>query len=205
MVWATPGNIITTNIDSDGDSIKDARPNIKSAFDELSNIANNAKVSWTPVYELGGGEPFTSISYSTQTGNYIKMGAIIFWEFKLVANITIDTNNGADLSSYNADLFVGGLPVNPSSVQTYLGRVTAGSGFLNNQATSGTMADTAPGILQVDTTGTRLKIGGSIANNEDYSSALKFASGSNVTNIGSLPSAAAANNVTIAGNGWYMV
>ena len=204
MVWATPGNIITTNVDSDSDSIKDARPNIKSAFDELSNIANNAKVSWTPAFELSAGS-FTSISYSTQTGNYIKMGAIIFWEFKVVANITIDTSNGSNLTAYNADLTIGGLPVNPSSVQTYLGRVTAGSGFQNNQATSSTMADIAPGILQVDTTGTRLKIGGSIANNEDYSSTLKFANGSNVTNIGSLPSAAAANNVTIAGNGWYMV
>ena len=80
MVWATPGNIITTNVDNDSDSIKDARPNIKSAFDELSNIANNAKVSWTPAYELSAGS-FTNISYSTQIGNYIKMGAIIFWEF----------------------------------------------------------------------------------------------------------------------------
>jgi hypothetical protein len=67
------------------------------------------------------------------------------------------------------------------------------------------MSDTAPGTLQVDTTGTRLKIGSSILNNEDYSSTLEFASGSNVTNIGSLPSGAAQNNVTIAGNGWYMV
>jgi hypothetical protein len=204
MVWATPGNIITTNVDNDSDSIKDARPNIKSAFDELSNIANNAKVSWTPAYELSAGS-FTNISYSTQTGNYIKMGAIIFWEFKVVADITIDTNNGADLTAYNADLKIGGLPVNPSSVQTYHGRVTEAANFLGNKATSSTMSDTSPGTLQVDTTGTRLKIGSSILNNEDYSSTLEFASGSNVTNIGSLPSGAAQNNVTIAGNGWYMV
>lgn len=204
MVWATPGNIITTNVDNDSDSIKDARPNIKSAFDELSNIANNAKVSWTPAFELSAGS-FTSISYSTQTGNYIKMGAIIFWEFKVVANITIDAENGSNLTAYNADLKIGGLPVNPSSVQTYHGRVTEAANFLGNQATSSTMSDTAPGTLQVDTTGTRLKIGSSILNNEDYSSTLKFASGSNVTNIGSLPSAAAQNNVTLAGNGWYMV
>ena len=204
MVWATPGNIITTNVDNDSDSIKDARPNIKSAFDELSNIANNAKVSWTPAFELSAGS-FTSISYSTQTGNYIKMGAIIFWEFKVVANITIDAENGSNLTAYNADLKIGGLPVNPSSVQTYHGRVTEAANFLSNQATSSTMSATAPGTLQVDTTGTRLKIGSSILNNEDYSSTLKFASGSNVTNIGSLPSAAAQNNVTLAGNGWYMV
>ena len=204
MVWATPGNIITTNIDNDGDSIKDARPNIKSAFDELSNIANNTKVSWTPAFELSAGS-FTSISYSTQTGNYIKMGAIIFWEFKVVANITIEAENGSNLTAYNADLKLGGLPVNPSSVQTYHGRITAGSGFANNQATSGTMDTTTPGTLQVDTTGTRIKIGNAIANNQDYASTLKFASGSNVTNIGSLPSAAAQNNVTLAGNGWYMV
>ena len=204
MVWATPGNISTTNLDADSDSVKLARADIKTAFDELSNIANNTKTSWTPAFQLGAGS-FTSISYSTQTGNYIRMGAIVFYEFKVVANITIDTSNGSNLTAYNADLTIGGLPVNPSSVQNYVGRVTAGANFANNQATSSTMTGTTPGIIQVDTTGTRLKIGDQILNNEDYSSSLKFASGSNVTNIGSLPSAAAQTNVTLAGNGWYMV
>ena len=204
MVWATPGNISTTNLDSNGDSPSLARADIKTAFDELSNIANNTKVSWTPAFELSAGS-FTSISYSTQTGNFIQMGAIVFYEFKVVANITIDTSNGSNLTAYNADLFLGGLPANPSSVQTYQGRVTEAANFTSNQATSDTMGDITPGTIQVDTTGTRLKIGSTISSNEDFATNLKFASGSNVTNIGSLPSAAAQNNVTLAGNGWYMV
>lgn len=204
MVWATPGNISTTNLDANTDSPSLARADIKTAFDELSNIANNTKTSWTPAFELSAGS-FTSISYSTQSGNYIRMGAIVFYEFKVVANITIDTSNGSNLTAYNADLKLGGLPVNPSSVQTYQGRVTESANFTSNQATSDTMGDTTPGTIQVDTTGTRLKIGSTMSNNEDFATNLKFASGSNVTNTGSLPSGAAQNNVTLAGNGWYMV
>ena len=133
------------------------------------------------------------------------MGAIVFYEFKVVCTATIDTSNGANLTAYNADLFLGGLPANPSSVQTYAGRVTESANFSTSAADSDTNTDSSPGTIQVDTTGTRLKIGSTISSNEDFATNLKFASGSNVTNIGSLPSAAAQNNVTLAGNGWYMV
>mgnify|MGYP003139863348 FL=1 len=204
MVWATPGNISTTNLDANTDSPSLARADIKTAFDELSNIANNTKTSWTPAFELSAGS-FTSISYSTQSGNYIRMGAIVFYEFKVVANVTIDTSNGSNLTAYNAHLTIGGLPANPSSVQSYHGRVTASANFSTSAADSDTMTDSTPGTIQVDTTGTRLKIGDQIPSNEDFKSNLKFAKGSNLTNIGSLPSAAAQTNVTLAGNGWYMV
>ena len=204
MVWATPGNISTTNLDANTDSPSLARADIKTAFDELSNIANNTKTSWTPAFELSAGS-FTSISYSTQSGNYIRMGAIVFYEFKVVANVTIDTSNGSNLTAYNADLFIGGLPANPSSVQSYHGRVTASANFSTSAADSSTNTDSDPGTIQVDTTGTRLKIGNSHSKNEDFSSTMKFTKGSNLTNIGSLPSAAAQTNVTLAGNGWYMV
>ncbi len=204
MVWATPGNISTTNLDANTDSPSLARADIKTAFDELSNIANNTKTSWTPAFELSAGS-FTSISYSTQSGNYIRMGAIVFYEFKVVCTATIDTSNGSNLTAYNADLFLGGLPANPSSVQTYAGRVTESANFSTSAADSDTNTDSSPGTIQVDTTGTRLKIGNTLSNNEDFSSTLKFTKGSNFTNIGSLPSAAAQTNITLAGNGWYMV
>ena len=200
MVWATPGNISTTNLDADSDSVKLARADIKTAFDELTNIANNTKTSWTPAFEIGAGS-FTSISYSTQTGNYIRMGAIVFYEFKVVANITIDTSNGSNLTAYNADLKLGGLPVNPSSVQTYAGTITQQANFVN---AGGSDMGANAGTIEVDTTGTRLKFGDARTSNESATS-INYAIGKNVTNVGSLPSAAAQNNVTLAGHGWYMV
>ena len=39
MTWGTAGNIITTNLDSATDSPADARPNLKAALDELTNVA----------------------------------------------------------------------------------------------------------------------------------------------------------------------
>ena len=40
MTWGTAGNIITTNLDSATDSPADARPNLKAALDELTNVIN---------------------------------------------------------------------------------------------------------------------------------------------------------------------
>jgi hypothetical protein len=40
MVWATAGNITTEHLDADTDSPASARVEIKSALDELTNVAN---------------------------------------------------------------------------------------------------------------------------------------------------------------------
>ena len=40
MGWATPGNIVTTNLDDATDSPASARADLKAALDELSNVIN---------------------------------------------------------------------------------------------------------------------------------------------------------------------
>ena len=40
MTWGNASNIITTNLDADGDSPLAARPNLKTALDEIKNIIN---------------------------------------------------------------------------------------------------------------------------------------------------------------------
>lgn len=40
MGWGTAGNVITTNLDSGTDNPAAARPDIKNAFDELTNVIN---------------------------------------------------------------------------------------------------------------------------------------------------------------------
>ena len=45
MGWATAGNVSTTNLDSGTDSPAAARPDIKTAFDELVNVINGRATS----------------------------------------------------------------------------------------------------------------------------------------------------------------
>lgn len=45
MTWGTAGNIITDNLDDATDSPADARPNLKAALDELSNVINGLNTS----------------------------------------------------------------------------------------------------------------------------------------------------------------
>lgn len=108
MAWADPNNINTANLDANTDSPTLARADIKSAFDELRNVANNSKVSWTPAYNLTAGT-FT-FTYNTQAGNYIEMGDIVFFEFNLDADVLV-----SDADAFSATVEVTGLPFNPSS------------------------------------------------------------------------------------------
>jgi len=108
MVWATPGNISTTNLDSNSDSPSLARADIKTAFDELSNIANNTKVSWTPVVNITAGS--FAVSYDSRTANYIQMGDIVFFELAIQFDTTIN-----DGTAFAANIEITGFPVNPSS------------------------------------------------------------------------------------------
>lgn len=40
MTWGNPANVVTTNLDNASDSPANARPDIKMAFDELTNVIN---------------------------------------------------------------------------------------------------------------------------------------------------------------------
>lgn len=131
MVWATPGNISTTNLDSNEDSPSLARADIKTAFDELKNVANNTKVSFTPAINLTAGS--FAISYDSQVGNYIKMGDIIFFELAIQFDTTIN-----DSGAFHANIEVTGLPANPSSTIAPVHievQETAASGDLTEIAT----------------------------------------------------------------------
>ena len=109
MAWANPDNINTANLDANTDSPALARADIKTAFDELRNVANNSKVSWTPAYNLTAGT--VTFTYNTQQGNYIEMGDIVFFEFNLDADVLV-----SDTDAFNATVEVTGLPFNPSTV-----------------------------------------------------------------------------------------
>ena len=45
MGWATAGNVITTNLDAGTDSPAAARPDLKAALDELTNVINGRGTS----------------------------------------------------------------------------------------------------------------------------------------------------------------
>ena len=107
MAWADPNNINTANLDANTDSPTLARADIKTAFDEVRSMANNSKVSWTPRYDLTAGT-FT-FTYNTQTGNYIEMGDIVFFEFHIDADVLV-----SDADAFNATARIRGFPVNPS-------------------------------------------------------------------------------------------
>ena len=77
MTWGTAGNIITTNLDEATDSPADARPNIKAALDELSNVINGlntaggaAKLdsSTTKVIANSGVQASTNLVLTTGSG-----------------------------------------------------------------------------------------------------------------------------------------
>ena len=45
MGWATASNVTTTHLDSDSDSPTSARPELKKALDELTNVINGLNTS----------------------------------------------------------------------------------------------------------------------------------------------------------------
>jgi len=112
MVWATPGNISTTNLDANTDSPSLARADIKTALDEFTKVANNTKVSWTPVVTLPAGGSH-SISYDSRTANYIQMGDIVFFELAIQFDTTIN-----DSTAFGSTVEITGFPANPSSAIT---------------------------------------------------------------------------------------
>ena len=76
MAWANPDNIKTNNVDANTDSPTLARADIKTAFDELTNVANNSYISFTPEYTATQGT--VTITHNTQEGYYVPMGGITF-------------------------------------------------------------------------------------------------------------------------------
>jgi hypothetical protein len=111
MVWANANNIITTNLDSDADSPQLARPDIKNAFDELKNVANNSYISYTPAYSATQGA--VTITHTTQQGYYVPMGGIVFLSVFLDANILY-----ADEAGSYASITIN-LPVAPAISSRY--------------------------------------------------------------------------------------
>ena len=108
MVWATPGNISTTNLDSNSDSPSLARADIKTALDEFTKVANNTKVSWTPVVNITAGS--FAVAYDSRSAHYIKMGDIVFFELAIQFDTTIN-----DADAFGANVEITGFPANPSS------------------------------------------------------------------------------------------
>ena len=70
MAWATAGNIVTTNLDEGTDHPALARPNLKSALDEIVVIANNLGVTEGAAKIEANGFVSTAVTgVGTQTGN----------------------------------------------------------------------------------------------------------------------------------------
>lgn len=110
MVWANPSNISTANLDANTDSPSLARADIKTAFDELSNVANNASTTYTPSFTALQGT--VSISYTAQEGRYVQMGGIVFLDVLIHANILYSDAPGS-ISQLTMNL-----PVAPSITNT---------------------------------------------------------------------------------------
>ena len=85
MAWANPNNINTANLDANTDSPSLARADIKTAFDELTNVANNQSTTYTP--SLTASQGTVTIAYTTQEGRYVQMGGIVFLDVLIHANI----------------------------------------------------------------------------------------------------------------------
>lgn len=85
MAWANPNNINTANLDSNTDSPTLARADIKTAFDELTNVANNSKLTYTPSFTASQGT--VTITYTTQEGLYIPMGGMTYLDVFIHANL----------------------------------------------------------------------------------------------------------------------
>jgi len=93
MAWANPNNINTANLDSNQDSPTLARADIKTAFDELRNVANNSYISYTPEYTATQGT--VTITYTAQEGYYVPMGGITFLSVFIDGKINYSDELGA--------------------------------------------------------------------------------------------------------------
>jgi hypothetical protein len=111
MAWANSNNIITTNLDSDSDSPQLARPDLKNALDELTKVADNSKIIYTPSFSKTAGN--VSITHQVQQGYYVQMGSIIFLSVFLDAIINYSDETG----SYSSITI--NLPVAPSITSRY--------------------------------------------------------------------------------------
>ena len=111
MAWANPDNIKTNNVDANTDSPTLARADIKTAFDELRNVANNSKLTYTPSFTASQGT--VTITYTAQEGCYIPMGGMTYLDVFIHANILY-----SDAPGSIAQLTMN-LPVAPSISNSY--------------------------------------------------------------------------------------
>lgn len=166
MAWANPNNINTANLDANTDSPTLARADIKTAFDELTNVANNSKIAWSPVVNLPAGT-FT-ISYNTQSANYIQMGDILFFELHLNFNALV-----SDSTAFNAGLEITGFPANPSS--------TIAPVYIDIQTETNFQGSPNPDTLQIQATGNKAFVHGGAG--EAQLTGANLSGGTTVSNI----------------------
>ena len=184
MAWANPNNINTANLDANTDSPTLARADIKTAFDELTNVANNAKTAWTPAYNLTAGT-FT-FTYNTQAGNYVEMGDIVFFELHIDADVLV-----SDLAASEANVEITGFPFNPSST------IAPVKIFLQDR---NNFSAVIPNMMRIQTTGNKALLYSIDGNNlfagqpgvETAITGLNMSGGTTV------------NNVSIKAQGWYI-
>ena len=180
MAWANPNNINTANLDANTDSPTLARADIKSAFDELTNVANNSKISWTPAYNLTAGT-FT-FTYNTQAGYYIPMGDIVFFELHIDADVLV-----SDAAASSANVEITGFPFNPSST------IAPVKILLQDRDN---FSAVIPNIIRLQSTGNKGLLystaGGSFIGAETLLTGLNMSGGTTV------------NNVSIKAQGWYI-
>lgn len=111
MAWANPDNIKTNNVDANTDSPALARADIKTAFDELSNIANNSYIAYTPSFTATQGT--VTITYTTQQGFYVPMGGLTYLDVFIHANILY-----SDAPGFSSQLTMN-LPVASATTSTH--------------------------------------------------------------------------------------
>lgn len=116
------------------------------SFDSGTNTLNSyiATGTWTPVLSFGGGT--TGITYSTQEGNYTKIGKVIVAQFSLIltnkgSSTGAATITGLPENTYNSKTF---MPTLRYSNMTYTGylmaRATTGTIFIEQVASAGALA-----------------------------------------------------------------
>ena len=98
MTWGTAGNIITTNLDSATDSPADARPNLKAALDELTNVINGLNTA-------GGAAQLDSSTTKVIANNGVQA----------TQNLVLTTGSGYSVQAVNLDL-TGVLNLAPQTV-----------------------------------------------------------------------------------------
>ena len=180
MAWANPNNINTANLDANTDSPTLARADIKTAFDELTLIANNSKTTWTPAYNLTAGT-FT-FTYNTQAGNYVEMGDIVFFELHIDADVLV-----SDLAASEANIEITGFPFNPSST------IAPVKILLQDRANFSTVI---PNIIRLQSSGNKGLL---------YSTGNNTFIGAETLLIGlNMSSGTTVNNVSIKAQGWYI-